>query len=401
MIKFTKEELKIVEKLETLKDEAGSHSPSIFTLRQKLPEAEVKVDACFLSNPYATDLFISYFNKEVLESGKMRDLMECYPSQNAVIAEILAGFLGIAPEKIFIGNGAIEIIQAVIHNFTEHKIMINIPTFSSYYEYVKEGVEVIYNELSKAEDYHLDVAQYIEKVKLHRPDTIVLINPNNPNGAYIRIRDVQKILDELSFVNNIIVDESFIHFAYESESYQLMSLAVLVETNPNLIVIKSMSKDFGVAGIRAGYGIMRPEYVKKLLRNGYLWNSNGLAEYFFRLYTRKDFARKYDEVRVRYIVETLEFIRELKKLPDVKVYPSMANFVLIELTNGIMAAEFVAMLLIRYGIYIRTCDDKIGLDGQFIRLASRSRTENNYIIESLTSCLQKRVVPDLVDESVV
>ncbi|TKC03698.1 pyridoxal phosphate-dependent aminotransferase [Pedobacter frigoris] len=399
MIKFTNDELQIVKKLEILKNEAGSHSPSIITFRQKLPEVEIKVDACFLSNPYATDLFLEYFDEEILKSGKIRDLLECYPSQNGVIAEILAEFLQINAKNIFIGNGAIEIIQAVIHNFTRRKIMINIPTFSSYYEYVKEGVEVVYNELSKDNDYGLDVDSYIELVKLHRPDTIVLINPNNPNGAYTRIKDVQRILDELSFVDNVIIDESFIHFAYETENYQLVSLAHLVEKYPNLIVLKSMSKDFGIAGIRAGYGIMKESYVKSLLDSGYLWNSNGFAEYFFRLYTQKDFAVKYDKVRIKYIVETLEFIHELKQLPGIKVYPSMANFVLIELMDGIKSTDFVSKLLITYGIYIRTCDDKIGLKGQFIRLASRSKMENDYIIQSLKACIEMNVILDLVNET--
>ncbi|WP_316791783.1 histidinol-phosphate transaminase [Pedobacter frigoris] len=399
MIKFTKDELQIVKRLEILKNEAGSHSPSIITFRQKLPEVEIKVDACFLSNPYATDLFLEYFDDEILKSGKIRDLLECYPSQNGVIAEILAEFLQINAKNIFIGNGAIEIIQAVIHNFTRRKIMINIPTFSSYYEYVKAGVEIVYNELSKDNDYGLDVDSYIELVKFHRPDTIVLINPNNPNGAYTRIKDVQRILDELSFVDNVIIDESFIHFAYETENYQLVSLAHLVEKYPNLIVLKSMSKDFGIAGIRAGYGIMKESYVKSLLDSGYLWNSNGFAEYFFRLYTQKDFAVKYDKVRIKYIVETLEFIQELKQLPGIKVYPSMANFVLIELMDGIKSTDFVSKLLITYGIYIRTCDDKIGLKGQFIRLASRSKVENDYIIQSVKACIEMNVVLDLVNET--
>jgi histidinol-phosphate/aromatic aminotransferase/cobyric acid decarboxylase-like protein len=400
MIKFTNEELKIVKKLEILKNEAGSHSPSIITFKQKLPEVSIRVDACFLSNPYATELFIEYFNKEILSSGKIRDLLESYPSQNGVIAEILAAFININPKNIFIGNGAIEIIQAVIHNFTEKKIIINIPTFSSYYEYVKDGVEVIFNELSKEDHYTLDISGYISLVKKHQPDTIVLINPNNPNGGYTKIADVQRMLDELSFVKNILIDESFIHFAYESETYKLVSLAHLVERYPNLIVLKSMSKDFGVAGIRAGYGIMRAEYVAALLNNGYLWNSNGLAEYFFRLYTRRDFALKYEQVRVKYIMETLDFIRELQQLPWIKVYPSMANFVLIELEEGIRSTEFVAKLLISYGIYVRTCDDKIGLKGQFIRLASRSRQENEYIISSMKACLAMNRMPDLIHESV-
>ncbi|MBG6234386.1 histidinol-phosphate/aromatic aminotransferase/cobyric acid decarboxylase-like protein [Pedobacter sp. CAN_A7] len=399
MIKFTSDELNVVRKIEILKSEAGSHSPGFFTFKQKLPEVDIKVDACFLSNPYATDLFIEHFNKEILHTGNIRALLESYPSQNRVIAEILADFLKIDSRNIFIGNGAIEIIQAVIHNFTKKKIIITIPTFSSYYEYVKEGVEVVYYNLSKDNSYSLDVEEYIDFVKLHKPDTIVLINPNNPNGGYTKAADVKRIIEELSFVENIIIDESFIHFAYESESYQLVSLSNLVKKHPNLIVLKSMSKDFGIAGVRAGYGVMRKEYVDLLLKNGYLWNSNGLAEYFFRLYTRDDFALEYDKVRVRYIVETLDFIQELKQIPNIKVYPSMANFVLIELQEGIKSTEFVAKLLISYGIYVRTCDDKIGLKGQFLRLASRSKEENDYVIQSIKACIEMNEVLKLVNET--
>ncbi len=382
MILFSAEEQQIVKKITALKDEAGSHSPSIFTFKQKLPEIEVKVDACFLSNPYATDLFIEYLNSEILDSGKMRDLLECYPSQNSVIAELLSDFLQIDKENIFIGNGAIEIIQAIIHNFTEKKILINIPTFSSYYEYAKEGVEVVFNKLLKENNYDLDVESYIANVKKERPDTIVLINPNNPNGAYLKVSELEYIIAELSFVKNIVIDESFIHFAYEDSQFRLLTVAQLVKKYPSIIVLKSMSKDFGIAGIRAGYGIMKKSYVDTLLKNGYLWNSNGLAEYFFRLYTRTDFAHSYEKVRVKYIMETMEFIEELKKIPAIRVYPSRANFVLIEL-NGVSSTDFVSMLLIRYGIYVRTCDDKVGLDGDFIRLASRSKTENDYILQSL------------------
>jgi histidinol-phosphate/aromatic aminotransferase/cobyric acid decarboxylase-like protein len=333
-----------------------------------------------LSNPYATDLFLEYFNNEILKTNKIRDLLEFYPSQNGVIAELLANFLNIAPENVFIGNGAIEIIQAVIHNFTTQKILINIPTFSSYYEFAKDGVEVVYNHLIKENNYNLDTKSYIDLVKREKPDTIVLINPNNPNGAYLSISETEELLNELSFVNTIILDESFIHFAYENNKFEMVSMAKLIDKFPNLVVLKSMSKDFGIAGVRAGYGIMSTERVRKLLNNGYLWNSNGLAEYFFRLYTRTDFAYNYNEVRVKYIIETLDFIKELGTIPNIKIYPSKANFVLVELPDGINSNDFVALMLIRYGIYVRTCEDKIGLEGQYIRLASRSKTENDYII---------------------
>jgi histidinol-phosphate/aromatic aminotransferase/cobyric acid decarboxylase-like protein len=382
---FTSEELILSKKIIELKNQAGSHSPSIFTYKQKLPEIDIKVDACFLSNPYATDLFLEYFNEEIIKTNKIRDLLEFYPSQNAVIAELLANFLKIEPENVFIGNGAIEIIQAIIHNFATKKIIINIPTFSSYYEFAKEGIEIIYNKLKKEEEYNLNTEEYIKLVKKEKPDTIVLINPNNPNGAFLKLNETEKLLNELSFVDNIILDESFIHFAYEDNKFEMVSMAKLINQFPNLIVLKSMSKDFGIAGVRAGYGIMSSKRVQKLLSNGYLWNSNGLAEYFFRLYTRTDFAYNYNQVRVKYILETLTFIKELESIPNIKIYPSKANFVLVELTGDISANDFVAVMLIRYGIYVRTCDDKIGLEGDFIRLASRSNDENKYIIKCFNS----------------
>ncbi len=382
MIAITENEKILSQKISDLKDQAGSHSPSIFTYKQKLPELNIKVDACFLSNPYATDLFLEYFNEEILKTDKIRDLLEFYPSQNNVIAELLANFLNIDAQNLFIGNGAIEIIQAVIHNFTEKKILINIPTFSSYYEFAKDDVEVVYNVLKKENEYNIDIKSYIELVIKEQPDTIVLINPNNPNGAFVKSIEIEQMLTKLSFVKTIILDESFIHFAYEDDKFEIVSFANLINKFPNLVVLKSMSKDFGIAGVRAGYGIMSKERVAKLLKNGYLWNSNGLAEYFFRLYTRTDFAYNYNQVRVKYIIETLDFIKELQTIPNIKVYPSKANFVLVELLNGIKSLELVSLLLIRYGIYVRTCDDKIGLQGDYIRLASRSKQENNYILSS-------------------
>jgi histidinol-phosphate/aromatic aminotransferase/cobyric acid decarboxylase-like protein len=380
--KLSIEEQNLFYKITELKNQAGSHSPSIFTFKQKLPSINIKVDACFLSNPYATDLFLSYFNQEVVETKKIRDLLEFYPSQNSVISELLANYINVNPAQIFIGNGAIEIIQAVLHNFTKRRIVVNIPTFSSYYEFVKEGIEIVYNNLQKQLGYELVVDDYIRLIKNVKPDTIVLINPNNPNGAYIDYNSLIKILEELSFVDTIIVDESFIHFAYEDEEFKLLSLAQYIEKYPNLVIIKSMSKDFGIAGVRAGYGVMSSERVKLLVNNGFLWNSNGLAEYFFRLYTRYDFSYDYNIVRVKYILETRKFIEELKLIPIIKVYPGKANFVLVELPANLKSSDFVSLMLIRYGIYIRSCEDKIGLDGSFIRVASRTLEENKYIIDS-------------------
>jgi histidinol-phosphate/aromatic aminotransferase/cobyric acid decarboxylase-like protein len=387
MTQRTPEEQRVADKIKRLKDEAGSHSPSIFTMAEMIPELSVKVDACFLSNPYATELFIRYLKKELIDTHQIRNVLEFYPSQNQVIAQLLADHLAVDAANIFIGNGAIEIIQSVVHSFAKTKMLVNIPTFSSYYEFAKEGTQVVFNQLPKENHYRLDLNAYLARVREEKPDTVVLINPNNPDGNYIPWEDMEMLMEALKDVETVIVDKSFIHFAYEDDNYELVSYSSLVKRYRNLIIVKSMSKDFGIAGIRAGYAVMSKERVHSLLKNGFLWNSNGLSEYFFRLYVRNDFLKEYEVERVKYIKETQKFFEDLGRLPGIKVYPSKANFALIELLSGVTSGDFVTDLLIRHGVYTRTCSDKIGLQGEFIRLASRTREENEVILQALSALL--------------
>jgi histidinol-phosphate/aromatic aminotransferase/cobyric acid decarboxylase-like protein len=384
IISFTNQEKDIAQQIKRLKEEAGSHSPSIYTIAEKLPQLNITVDACFLSNPYATELFFQYFTEELIDTGKIKGVLEYYPSQNQTIAGVLSKHLNVSPKNIFVGNGATEIIQAVIHNFTAEKIVVNIPTFSPYYEFVKDGIEVIYNKLDSTDNFVLNVDHYIQLVKKEKPDTIVLINPNNPDGGYINLERMEYLVKELSWVNNVIVDESFIHFAYEDVEYNLRTLIEISNKFHNLVLVKSMSKDFGIAGIRAGYAIMNEHKVNHLLKQGYLWNLSGLAEYFFRLYVRNDFLRAYEKVRIPYIHASQQFFAKLAGIKGLKVYPSMANFVLVELINGAISTDFTEKLLLKYGIYIRNCADKIGLDGQFVRIASRTTEQNEWVMDCIT-----------------
>ena len=387
MKELTAEQAAIAGRLAKMKDEAGSHSPSLLTLREQLPDLDVSVDACFISNPYATQLFIDHLQRELIDTGAIRDVLEFYPSQNQVIAALLAEHLGIGPDWLFVGNGAIEIIQAVIHNFAKRRVLVNLPTFSAYYEFAQGRIDVVFNTLTKADEFRIDVDAYLAKVRDTDPDLVVLINPNNPDGAYLPYEDLQRIIEELPPEITIVVDESFIHFAFEDMNLDIRSVIDQCESHPNLIVVKSMSKDFGIAGIRAGYAVMDPVRIAGLLANGYLWNSNGLAEYFFRLYCRDDFVDHYDIVRKQYILETQLFYRQLEKVPGIRVYPSMANFALVEILGGVTADEVTQHLLIRHGVYVRTCSDKIGLVGEYLRVASRGLRDNQRIIDALNDVL--------------
>ena len=378
---------KVTSIIKELKNSSGTHSPSIDTILKKCPEISIKVDACFLSNPYATDLFIEYLNKDLINTDKFREVLEYYPPQNREVAEYIGKAINIDSKKIFVGNGAIEIIQAVLHNFVKNKICVISPTFSSYYEFVKDENEVVYYNLSKDNDYILDSKDYVKFIKETKADTIVLINPNNPNGGYLNGIDITYILENLKDIENIIIDESFIHFAYENVELSQITFEDLISKYSNLIIIKSMSKDFGIAGIRAGYAVMDEKRVDSLLKHGFLWNISGLANYFFNVYSDKSFIKKYEIVRKKYIMNTLMFLNEISNIDGIKVYPTKANFALIEIMNGMSSFDFTMKLLVNYGIYVRDCSDKIGLDGEFVRIASRSFEENILVINSLKEIL--------------
>jgi len=386
---FSPREVALSERIKLLKREAGSHSPSAPTLAKLIPELRLRVDACFLSNPYATDLFLEYLGREVIRTGRLRRLLEFYPSQNRVIAGKLSAAIAVPTENLFIGNGAVEIIQAILHRFTGDKILVNLPTFSPYHEFARPDTKVVYNLLPRENDFRFDPEAYLRRVRSERPDTLVLINPNNPDGGYIPYATLVGMLEQLRDVPNVIVDESFIHFACEGDDYAFRSLTGDVGRFPNLMVVKSMSKDFGVAGIRAGYAVMAPDRVRSLLDNGFLWNSSGLAEYFFDLYSRPEFLVEYERKRVHYIRHSHRFFSRLSMMPGIHAYPTNANFILIELRNGMTAEDMVCHLLVRRGIYTRTCDDKKGLEpGKFIRVASRCRSENRFVLRAFRDILR-------------
>ena len=230
-----------------------------------------------------------HLHREVIRPRKLRALLELYPSQNRVIAAKLGRVLDLEPDSIFVGNGAVEIIQAILHRFTREKILVNLPTFSPYYEFARPDTQVVFNVLRKEDEFHFDPGAYLELVRRERPDTVVLINPNNPDGGYIPYAVMVELLEELRASRTSSWTRASSTSPARATAIAYWSVADEVRRFPNLMVVKSMSKDFGVAGIRAGYAVMAPERVRTLLDNGYLWNSSGLAEYFFDLYSRPDF----------------------------------------------------------------------------------------------------------------
>jgi histidinol-phosphate/aromatic aminotransferase/cobyric acid decarboxylase-like protein len=385
---ITEREAAMLETLRQIKAESGSHSPSLFTLHDRIPDLEIKVDACFLSNPYATDLFIERLTADLLETGELRKVLESYPSPNAHVASLLEPTVNVGREHIFVCNGAVEAIQAALHRFAGTRVAVILPTFSPYYEYLRPDQEAFFYRLSRADDFALDVEDFLGFVRRNAIDTVCLINPNNPNGGYVPTKTMRRLLHQLADLQLVILDESFVDFAYEDDQLNRQSLASEAAQLANVMLVKSMSKDFGVAGLRAGYAIMSPERVSALLANGYLWNLSGLTEFFFRLFGEREFQEQYLATRLRYLDEAIPFFGALKEIDGLWTYSTKANFCLIELDKSVPIDLLVPLLLIRWGVYVRNCEDKIGLeDGQYIRVASRKRFENDIIIDALTDLI--------------
>ena len=392
-IRLTPREKQIAKKLADSKNISGSHSPSPAMLEKA--GVTIQHDFCYLSNPYATELFLKYFKKDFRDAGKLHTLIEHYPSQNRALAEKLTKVAGISAEHIFVGNGASEIIQAVLQNLvgvkllqsrrslTPTKILVPVPTFSPYLEFVPKEVRVVKLQLHQKNSFRLNLNKLLAEVIKEKPDTVVIINPNNPDGGYLDASKLQRLLYTLRKVETVIVDESFIHFA----TRRIESVGRLVEKYSNLIVIKSLSKDFGIAGLRLGYAVMSEKRVSALLERGYLWNVSGFGEYFLGLLSRKDFLKSYEMARLTAIRERDAFFRELSGINGIKVYPSKANMFLIKLLDGTKASDLMVRLLVRHGIYVRTCYDKVGLTGEFIRVASRTAGENEKFIQALKEAL--------------
>jgi len=372
MLTLNEKENAFYQKFLQLKAEAGNHSPSIYRLLKEFPEMSMTVDACFLCNPYAFNIFT-----ERLKGVDLTPYVKYYPPQNEEVAAQISAFCGVPANQILVGNGAIEIIETLMSKMDQMRICMALPTFSTYYEIAEKVTDDCNYYIFKSDqNFELDVDHYLAWIKAANPDVVVLVNPNNPTGTLIKKADVLKIWKTLKENQLLIVDESFIHFAPGEESIEKDAIGA-----ENLIIIRSLSKDFGIAGIRIGYAVMPTGMRDELLSTGFLWNSNGLAYYFSTLLSDPTFQKEYKKARERYNKDRDAFYLELQKIQSLKVIPSSANFFMIETTEdpGILFSK----LLYNWGIYSRILNDKAGLEGNYIRIASKDHRENRKMVNAL------------------
>ncbi len=369
--------------LQQLRAESGSHSPSVAQIERAIPGL-VQVDACFLANPYATDEVMTRLRG--IAPTQLERMVAHYPSQAPAVADLLAPHLGVSADCLHLANGACEVIHALLAS-RPGPVLLSLPTFSAYYEFAHGPL--VAHQLDPRQDFRLDLDELEAMIYRHSPETVVIINPNNPDGGLIPHADLVGFLQRVHRrVGQIIIDESFSHFTTEAVPE---TVAGLVPDLPQLVVVNSLSKSHGIAGLRLGYAVMAAPRAQELRRSS-LWNLNAFAEWFCALLGDPAFQQAYDVARRRYVRDTHRLFTDLATLPGVTAFPSAANFALVELDRP--AAQVAAALLAQHGIYVRDCADKRGLahGERFIRVAARSQPENRRIVEGLRAVLGQPAV---------
>ena len=343
------------------------------------------LDFCYLVNPYFPTPQMSAELKTNFST-----LLSSYPSGQSTQNLLGAKLYNVDESQILIGNGAAELIRALAVTVSG-KIGITCPTFNEYAESfiaansdgrpLNEIVQFIPHNFS----YNVDDLKELSQ----KCDAILLINPDNPSGNYISRDSVLELASSLKSQNKrLILDESFIDFVDMEEKPSLLCQGFLNKF-PNMVIIKSLSKSYGVPGIRLGALACGDEaLIGQIRKNLSIWNINSFGEYFLQIIGKyyKEYAvscRKIADERAR-------FKKLLEETGLLKVYPSQANYFMCKL-HGISAPELAEQMLDKYNIFIKDLMGKAGIpDDSFIRVAIRNNEDNNKFISCLKGLLSRR-----------
>lgn len=277
-------------------------------------------------------------------------------------------------ENIILTNGGIEAIHQSIEAITPEHSLVIAPTFVEYEKALKRfGSTIKYLLLKEENDFVLDFSELMA-IDYSAIDLVILCNPNNPTGQLIDKENLRHLISYLSKrAIKIIIDESFIDFLDKKKSAK-----ALVKTYDNLIIIRSLTKFYAIPGLRLGFLITSNLGVKKFIntyseswRVNKIANDVGVKILENEMYIKN--TKKFMAIEKNYLYKQLQTIRNLK------VYPSEVNFIFFKTTIDIELKEE----LLKHNMLIRHCNNYIGLNNRFYRVAVKSRKENNQLINQL------------------
>ena len=334
------------------------------------------LDFCYLVNPY----FPSKRMKDELRSN-FDTLLTEYPSGMKVNTLIASKSFGVSEPYIVPGNGAAELIKVLMED-TKGKTGFIRPTFEEYPNRFDPSLQVTF--VPQNEDYRYTSEELMDYFADKDIETLMLINPDNPSGNFIPKSDVLRLAqwcEERSI--RLVVDESFVDFSVDFKTNSLLSDEIL-EAYPHMAVMKSISKSFGVPGLRLGIlASADKELIARMKKEVSIWNLNSFAEFFMQIYNKheKDYLKACD----KFVAERADFERQLRTIPFLRVMPSQANYFLCEVLPPYTATQIVIYTLRQHNILTRDCSKKPGLDPekQYMRIAVRNHEDNTRLVEAL------------------
>lgn len=330
------------------------------------------LDFCYLVNPY-------FPPQRLIDEiqANFTSLLTQYPSGMRVNALLAARNFAVHQQNILVGNGAAELIKALMARLEGATGFIR-PTFEEYPNRYQDRPNVCFTPAGP--DFRYTADDLMAFFGPQDIDNLVLINPDNPTGNYIPAPDVLRLADWAQEKGiRLILDESFADFADEADNTFIRQ--DLLDRYRRLYVVKSISKSYGVPGLRLGVlASGDQDLIAALKKDVAIWNINSFAEFYMQIEEKykKDYARSLELIRA----ERARFRRELEKLPNLRVIPSQANYLMVELLGGLSARAITRELLVNRCILVKDLSPKLG-GQQYLRLAVRDTRDNDRLLEAL------------------
>ena len=334
------------------------------------------LDFCYLVNPY----FPSRRMKDELRSN-FDTLLTEYPSGMKVNTLIASKCFGVSEQYVVPGNGAAELIKVLMED-SQGKTGFIRPTFEEYPNRHDKESQVTF--VPQNDDYRYTADDLMNFFADKDIKTLMLINPDNPSGNFIPKADVLR-LAQWSEEHDIrlVVDESFVDFSVDYATNSLLNDEIL-EAYPHMAVMKSISKSYGVPGLRLGIlASANKELIVRIKKEVSIWNINSFGEFFMQIYNK--YEKDYQRACQKFVDERDRFEASLRTIPFLRVMPSQANYFLCEVLPPYTASEIVINMLKQHNILTRDCSGKPGLnpEKQYMRIAVRNTEDNTRLVEGL------------------
>ncbi|MER7933344.1 MULTISPECIES: histidinol-phosphate transaminase [unclassified Streptomyces] len=357
---------------------SGAHSPSMAALTREGGEGAGPVDFCIPCNPY----FPTPAMMETMAS-RLKDIITFYPSSADTITAELCQLLQLPPQAVAMGNGSTELITWIDHLLVRESLAVPVPTFGRWTDQPMEtGKRVDMFPLQESNGFALDLAQYAEFIRKRGTRAAVVCNPNNPDGGFLHKQALVQFMDAMADLDLIVVDESFLEFADAEAEPSVVQEAML---RPNVIVLRSLGKNFGLHGIRFGYMVANPSLAGKVRSMLPKWNLNAFAEYV--VFMLKEHGAEYAQSLLQVRKDRLEMASQLSVLPGLTVYPSQGNFLFVRLPVGAEGTVVRDRMLTEHRILVRECGNKIGSSSRFLRLVVRPEVDVRRLVSALEQVL--------------